>query len=601
MAQQPPELHRPGRGVGLSRPALSLAILLAAVALAVTLLSPFYVSLLAFTGLFALAAMGMVILLQAGQVSLGQAAFMGLGAYVTAVLTRDYGLSGWLGIGAGLGGTALVALVIGAVTLRLRGHYLPLATLAWGISLSVIFVAWIEVTGGSSGLDNIPPLAAFGRPIASDRVFTCLIWSIVAAIVVSLHHFQGTRMGRAARAVRANELMAATFGIDPLRLKIRVFILSAVLAGLAGALYAHLLRFISPSPFSLGASFKILIMAVLGGPAHPAGGIVGAVFLEGLEYSLQGVLHSMLGVSGNYEIVVFGALLVLLLLKWPQGLWPLVARILRAPPREIPRAAQPLPEQARATVDGPMLSVNLLSKQFGGLQALRDFNLTVRTGEILGLIGPNGAGKTTAFNVIAGVFGQTSGSIEFRGAGLEGGIASRADLGMARTFQHVQLVGEMSVIENVALGCYARTRSAMLSCLTGLDAAEERRALRTAYGALQRVGLTGRAHDEAGSLPLGQQRLVEVARALAADPVLLLLDEPAASLRHGEKVRLAELIRQLRGEGITIVLIEHDMDLLMSIVDRVVVLNRGQLLAEGSPAQIQSDPAVIEAYLGSGR
>lgn len=583
-----------------SRPALSLAILLAGVALAVTCLSPFYVSLLAFTGLFALAAMGMVVLLQAGQVSLGHAAFMGLGAYVTATLTRDHAFSAWIGIAAGLCGTALVALVIGAVTLRLRSHYLPLATIAWGIALSVIFVAWIGVTGGPNGFDNIPSLSVFGWQIRNDRVFTGIIWFALTAVIISLHHFQTSRMGRALRAVRVNELMAGTFGINTLWLKVRVFILSAVLAGLAGALYAHLLRFISPTPFSLGASFKILIMAVLGGPAHPAGGIVGAIFLEGLEYSLQGVLHSVFGTSGNYEIIVFGAILVLLLLKWPQGLWPLVSKVMRSRPREIMDGDQPLAGHARMPAAGPLLSLDRLSKKFGGLQALQDLNLTVKQGEILGLIGPNGAGKTTAFNIIAGLFSQSSGSIEFRGAPLRGDIASRIYLGMARTFQHVQLVGEMTVIENVALGCYSRTRSAMLSCLTMLDKAEDRRSFKTAYAALKRVGLADRAHDEAGSLPLGQQRLVEVARALAADPVLLLLDEPAASLRHSEKVRLAELIQQLRREGITIVLIEHDMDLVMSIVDRLVVLNRGKLLAEGSPAQIQADPAVVDAYLGSG-
>lgn len=584
----------------ISRPALSLVILLAVVALAVTFLSPFYVSLLSFTGLFALAAMGMVVLLQAGQVSLGHAAFMGLGAYVTATLTRDYAFSAWIGIAAGLCGTALVALVIGAVTLRLRSHYLPLATIAWGIALSVVFVAWIGVTGGPNGFDNIPPLGVFGWQVRNDRVFTGIIWFALAVVIVSLHHFQTTRMGRAVRAVRVNELMAGTFGIDTLWLKVRVFILSAVLAGLAGALYAHLLRFISPTPFSLGASFKILIMAVLGGPAHPAGGIVGAIFLEGLEYSLQGVLRSLFGTSGNYEIIVFGAILVLLLLKWPQGLWPLLSKVLRPRPRELTVTAQPLPERARAAAAGPLLLLAGLSKKFGGLQALEDVNLSVRQGEILGLIGPNGAGKTTAFNIIAGLFAQSGGSIEFRGAALRGNVASRIYLGMARTFQHVQLVGEMTVIENVALGCYSRTRSAMLSCLTMLDKAEERRSFKTAYAALERVGLAERAQDEAGSLPLGQQRLVEVARALAADPVLLLLDEPAASLRHNEKVRLAELIQQLRREGITIVLIEHDMDLVMSIVDRLVVLNRGKLLAEGSPAEIQADPAVIDAYLGSG-
>src|ERR1019366_5697440 len=254
----------------------------------------------------------------------------------------------------------------------------------------VIFVAWIGVTGGPNGFDNIPPLSIFGWQIRNDRVFTGIIWFAVTVVIISLDHFQTTRMGRAVRAVRVNELMASTFGINTLWLKVRVFILSAVLAGLAGALYAHLLRFISPTPFSLGASFKILIMAVLGGPAHPAGGIVGAIFLEGLEYSLQGVLHSIFGTSGNYEIIVFGAILVLLLLKWPQGLWPLVSKFLRSRPRQVTDDVQPLPENARVPAAGPLLALDMVSKHFGGLQALQDVNLTVKQGEILGLIGPNG-------------------------------------------------------------------------------------------------------------------------------------------------------------------------------------------------------------------
>ena len=568
------------------------------VGVAILFLPEFYVSLLAFSGLFGLAAVGLVLLLQTGQVSLGHAAFTGLGAYVTAVVTRNWGMSAWIGMPAGMLVAALAALLIGAATLRLRGHYLPLATIAWGIALSVIFVAWIDVTGGASGLDGIPPISFFGSELLDDRTFVALIWASLGGVLASLSHFQVSRVGRAMRAVRANELMAQTFGVSTFALKLQVFILSAVLAALAGALYAHMLHFVSPTPFNLHASFKILIMAVLGGPGHVAGGALGALIIVGIEYSLQDLLPKLFGRAGNYEIIFFGAILVFILIKWPRGLWPLFAGLVPAGPAARIGPGESLPAIRKTAAAGPLLALDGVSVHFGGLHALDAISFSVQAGEIVGLIGPNGAGKTTAFNVIAGVFPASQGEIRLAGSPLTGDITTRIHRGMARTFQHVRLVSEMSVVENVAIGCHARTTAGVLTCLTLLDRAEEARIRRTAFAALERVGLAGRALEEIGSLPLGQQRLVEVARALAADPTLLLLDEPAAGLRHAERAELAALIRRLGQEGMTVLLIEHDMDLIMGLVDRTIVLSRGRILAEGRPEEIRRHPAVIEAYLG---
>jgi len=569
-------------------------------AAAIVTLPPFYISLLAFGGLFALAAMGLVVLLQSGQVSLGHAAFVGLGAYTSAILTRDFGWSGWLGIVFGVIAAAGAAMVIGAATLRLRGHYLPLATIAWGIALSVIFVAWISLTGGASGFDNIPPLSVLGHEIRDDRVSTAIIWLAVAMLLSSLAHFQNSRIGRAMKALRANETMAETFGVSPFMVKLKLFALSAGLAALSGALYAHYLRFISPSPFGLAASFKLLIMAVLGGSGHVGGAIIGALFLEGFEYLLQGMMPKIVGREGNYEAIVFGTILVLVLIKWPNGMLSLFPHI-RVRPTEREATGQgsfALATRPRVECAGPLLDIAGLSKNFGGLQALDNFSLTVAPGEIVGLIGPNGAGKTTAFNIIAGLHARSGGTIRFGPHVLGPAITDRVSAGLARTFQHVQLISDASVLENVALGAYSRTTAGFGACLTGVDRAEERATRQAAMKALERVGLSAHAYDEAGALSMGQQRLVEVARALAADPVLLLLDEPAAGLVHHEKRELARLISDLRCEGMTILLIEHDMGLVMGLVDRVVVMNRGRVLANGQPHEVQADPLVIEAYLG---
>jgi branched-chain amino acid transport system permease protein len=342
-------------------------------------------------------------------------------------------------------------------------------------------------------------------------------------------------------------------------------------------------------------------MAVLGGVGNVWGAFLGSAVVRLTEDQLQVLLPKLIGTSGNFETIVFGIVLVVVLKYAPEGLWSFVGRFAPAPRRVRDWAdAAPLPQRPKPARGERLLEVDAVRKAFGGLVAVNDVSFEVNAGDIVALIGPNGAGKSTTFNLITGVLPLSGGAVRWRGQAI-GGLPSRAiaRLGLSRTFQHVKMIPEMTVLENVALGGYGRTKAGVLQAVLRLDRDEERRLFAEAERQLERIGMAGQMHELAGNLALGQQRLMEIARALATDPALLLLDEPAAGLRHHEKQALAGVLRQLRAEGMSLLLVEHDMDFVMGLADRVVVMEFGTRLTEGTPAEVQASPEVRAAYLGT--
>jgi len=578
-----------------------LALLAGIVVLALLPLPDFWITQLNYIALYSLVILGLVLLTGIGGLtSFGQAAFVGIGAYTSAYLTVNMGMSPWVTVFAGLAITGLSALVVGWITLRMSGHYLPLATIAWGLSLYYL-MGNLDALGKYDGILDVPTLKLLDWDIGQGRPFFVFAWGLVLLGAFALINLLDSRTGRAIRALRTGSQMAEAMGVGTLRYKIGIFLIAALFASVSGWLFAHFQHTVNPSPFGLKMGIEYLFMTVLGGAGYVWGAISGALITKLLEDQLQVLLPQLIGTSGSYETIVFGIVLVLVLKYLPDGMWSLVGRYLPKPQRVNDwQGAAPLVERAKPAIGDTVLEVLAIRKQFGGLVAVNDIGFSIQAGQIVGLIGPNGAGKSTTFNLITGVLGLTSGQVKFRGE-LISGQPSReiARRGMSRTFQHVKMIPEMTVLENVALGAQLRGHKGALSSMLRLDRAEEQSLLREAAQQLERIGMGGSLHELAGNLAMGPQRLLEIARALCSDPALLLLDEPAAGLRHQEKLALAAVLRQLRDEGMSILLVEHDMDLVMDVCDHLVVMEFGTLLTQGTPEEIQQSPAVRAAYLGT--
>jgi len=584
------------------------AFAVAAISGVVLFASSYYVTLASFVLLYATVALGLTLMTGfAGLISFGQAAFVGIGAYAAGYLAVAHGVPGWATLLAGVALATLAAAGIGALTLSMGGHYLSLATLAWGV---VVYygLGIVEPLGGFNGLSGIPALTLFGLDFASERSMFCLIALGFALAFWLVRNLLDSRLGRAVRALRAGADLPEAFGAHAFRLKVAVFCTAAGLAGMAGWLYVYMQRFLNPTPFGLQMSIEYLFMAVMGGVGALWGALVGAGVVVVLKQVLQDVLPALLGRSGNFEMAVFGVLMLLILARANAGLWPLLARWTRAAPAAAPRpvasgepAVLQMPAQrAPATAGEVLLCVDEAEKRFGGLVAVNRVSFEVRDREIVALLGPNGAGKSTLFNLITGLLPASAGAITLRGQRIDAlGARHVAARGVARTFQHVKLVADMSVRDNAALGCHLLGRDGWLRAMLRLDRREEAEIQAMALAQLRRCGLEDLADAPAASLPLGKQRILEIARALCARPQLLLLDEPAAGLRHQEKRNLAVLLKQLRGEGVTVLIVDHDMEFIMDIADRLVVMQFGQKIAEGEAQAVRDDPRVQQAYLGS--
>jgi branched-chain amino acid transport system permease protein len=541
----------------------------------------------------------------AGQVNLGQAGFMALGGYTAAILATDYGVPPLLGTVAGIAMSLICALLLSTVTMRLRGAYLALATLAFGLLMDSLTVGLVDVTGGPSGLVGIPSFALGPFVFASSRAMYYLTLTIIVVLVAALAGAMRSDFGRVLQAIRADQTAAEALGINVPRYKMAAFAISAVLASLSGSLLAFDFHFLSPEMVATQRSFEMIAMLIVGGQGVLVGGLAGTALLTLLPIAFQPI--------AVYKTLVEGAVLVLAFQYLPDGvvgaLWRVLDRLAAAvSPRVLAAdlaSAHDRPACSRrrsAAANALALEAVHLAKRFGGVQAVADLSFTVPDGSITALIGPNGAGKTTVFNLITNLFSPDSGEVRFCGASLHRLSPSEvAALGLIRTFQTARVFPGMTTLENLLAGAHRQVRHGAAAHMLWLPPAmHEERSLRGRGEAL--LGLVGlnRFRDVAATtLPMGAQKLLEVCRALMARPRLLLLDEPAAGLNDAETTELAALLCAVRDAGLTILVVEHNMSLVMDVADQVIVLDLGRLLARGVPRDIQRDLRVIDAYLGT--
>jgi branched-chain amino acid transport system ATP-binding protein/branched-chain amino acid transport system permease protein len=549
--------------------------------------------------IYGIVAVGLNILAgYAGQLSLGHAALMAMGAYTTAILTKALapiaffaatGLHIWLGVIAGTAAAAALGALLAFPALRVRGPYLAMVTIAFGWVIFKVLQEWVPVTGGDLGLASIPK-AQIGPYIFDTQSFYYVALALFAVALLLQHRLVGSQIGLAIRAMKHSEIAVSSVGINVHRLKVLVFVISAAFAGFGGTLFAHQQNYISPDNFQFFSSVFFLLAVLFGGAGTLLGPAIGAAVLT--------LLPEMLHDFEKFRLIVYGGFILVTLYFLPNGVMGLLERrgAARADSRN---AAREDVQPDFAATAGASLELNNVSKNFGGLQALRDVSFHIAPGSIHALIGPNGAGKTTLINVVTGFYRADGGAILLDGQAAKiGSMHDAARRGIVRTFQTIKLFGNMTVLEHVLIGlaCHSGAGSSLL----GRAQAREQ-AARNLAAARQLIALVGLSRFEqapSSTLAYGHRRLLEIARALAVRPKVLLLDEPAAGLMAEEIALLAKIIRKLRAAGMTVLLIEHHIDLVVSISDRVTVLDYGAVIADGPPAAVQRDKRVITAYLG---
>lgn len=584
---------------------------IALVAFAPYIVDRYYLNLLYLIAVFMVATIGMNILIgYTGEVSLGHAGLMAVGAYVSAYASTVAGIPTVVSILLGIVGAGIIGGAIGYIVLRSgSGVYLALMTIAFGTVIHEVLIRWTPVTGGPLGISAIPPVAIFGYEFDLQATFYFTAAIAIVALWMT-YNLRRSLWGRRMLAVKGDSIAARSLGVKPLLARSLAFILSATLAGAAGALYAHGNSYVSPDTFGTVASIELVLMVILGGVGFVLGPVVGTAVLIWLSEALD--------VFADIRLALYGVIMLIVLYVMREGILGTLATVIRGRGSNVRRADQPdtdvaggvgvneAPSAIDTTGDRPdngrtLLELVGVTKRFGGMTAVDGLNMRITAGTVHALIGPNGAGKSTVLNLVSGHYTVTSGAIKLEGREVQAVRANTlAQLGVARTFQHTRLFPQLTVTENVMVGVEASAPGRLLRALLGFRKAKNdtSAAWAVAKECLAVVGYTGRTDVLGSALSYGQQKLVEIARALATRPTILLLDEPAAGLTAGERAQLAAVLERLKAQGLTIVLVEHHMEFVSQVSEHVTVIDYGKFLADGRPNEVRTNELVIEAYLG---